>query len=153
MSCYTCDSEAALDTAPDRERVWVGEHWRVSHAFGTALPGWLVVVPRRHTTRVAEHTPAEATELGSLLVAASAALETVTGCAKTYVAQFAEADGFSHVHFHVVPRPTELPPDRRGPAVFGYLGVPEAQEVGEDRRDQLAGELRTAIGSVLARSA
>jgi diadenosine tetraphosphate (Ap4A) HIT family hydrolase len=149
VSCYSCDVEGDLDAAPDRERVWVGEHWRVGHAFGSALPGWLVVVPRRHTTRIAEHTPEEAGELGLLLLAASRALETVTGCVKTYVAQFAEAEGFSHVHFHVVPRPPDLPVDRRGPGVFAYLGADETNAIGETERDQLAISLRNAIGSAL----
>jgi diadenosine tetraphosphate (Ap4A) HIT family hydrolase len=150
--CYPCAGEGALDDLPDRERVWVGQHWRVAHAFATALPGWLVVVPRRHTTRIAEHTAEEAAELGSLLVAASHALESVTGCAKTYVAQFAEADGYSHVHFHVVPRPPELTPDRRGPAVFGYLAGPEDDWVGERERDELSRQLRAALGGALGRS-
>ena len=151
-SCYSCDGERTLDGLPERERVWIGEHWRVAHAFGTSLPGWLVVVPRRHTTRIAEHTAEEAAELGALLVACSQALESVTGCAKTYVAQFAEAEGFSHVHFHVMPRPSDLPPDRRGPAVFGYLAGPEGDWVGEPERDELSRRLRAALGEVLTLS-
>ena len=147
--CYSCDGERDLESLPDRERVWVGEHWRVAHAFGTSLPGWLVVVPRRHTLRVAEHSPAEAAELGGLLVAASRALEEVTGCLKTYVAQFAEAEGFAHVHFHVVPRPDDLPADRRGPRVFAYL-ADDAAEVSEEERDELARRLRAAISRDLA---
>ncbi|HET7305143.1 MAG TPA: HIT family protein [Segeticoccus sp.] len=147
--CYTCATENALDDAPDRERVWVGEHWRLSHAFDTALPGWLVLVPRRHVTRIAEHGRAEAAELGTLLVAASAALETVTGCTKTYVAQFAEAAGFAHTHFHVVPRPADLPEDRRGPRVFGLLGAPVPQRVSEAARDDLARRLRAVIADSL----
>lgn len=40
----------------------------------------------------------------------------------------------------------DQPEDRRGPAVFGYLGVPEAERVPENERDQLAVELATALG-------
>jgi diadenosine tetraphosphate (Ap4A) HIT family hydrolase len=149
MTCYACDTERDLDTSPDRERVWVGEHWRIAHAVGSSLPGWLVLLPRRHTLRVAEHSPVEAAELGVLLVAASKALEQVTGCLKTYVAQFAEAEGFSHVHFHVVPRAADLPSDRLGPRVFGYLGGDESAWVGEDHRDELARALRAAITAEL----
>lgn len=149
--CYACRTESRLESLPDRERVWVGEHWRVVHAFGTSLPGWLVVLPRRHTTRVAEHSTDEATELGRVLVAASAALESVTGCVKTYVAQFAEAEGFAHVHFHVVPRPVDLPADRRGPLAFGYLRGDEG-EVAEAERDDLALRLRPEIEAALGAS-
>jgi diadenosine tetraphosphate (Ap4A) HIT family hydrolase len=147
--CYSCDTEARLDSLPARERVWAGEHWRIAHAFGTSLGGWLVVLPRRHTTRIAEHTPDEAAELGALLVAASQALESVTGCAKTYVAQFAEAEGFEHVHFHVIPRPASLPDERRGPRIFGLLGVPHREAVSEADRDDLAGRLHVAIAASL----
>jgi diadenosine tetraphosphate (Ap4A) HIT family hydrolase len=150
--CYSCEGNQRLADLPDRERVWVGEHWRVAHAFGTSLPGWLVAVPRRHTTRIAEHTAEEAAELGSLLVATSQALEAVTGCAKTYVAQFAEAEGFSHVHFHVVPRPPDLPPDRRGPAVFAYLTGTEDDGIGAPERDELSRRLSAALGDLLTPS-
>jgi diadenosine tetraphosphate (Ap4A) HIT family hydrolase len=88
---------------PPRDRVYVGPRWRVAHAFGTSLPGWLVVLPRRHVTALVELTPSEAADLGPLLREVSSALCRVTGCEKTYVALFAEAEGFSHVHFHVIP--------------------------------------------------
>jgi diadenosine tetraphosphate (Ap4A) HIT family hydrolase len=45
----------------------------------------------------------------------SRALRAVTGCVKTHVVQFAEAERFSHVHFHVIPRMADLPFQRRGP--------------------------------------
>jgi diadenosine tetraphosphate (Ap4A) HIT family hydrolase len=67
----------------------------------------------------------------------------VTGCVKTYVMQFAEREGFAHVHFHIVPRMPEQPDDRRGPSVFGYLDP--AQALSEARRDELALSLRDAL--------
>ena len=86
--CYVCETEARRGLPP-RDRVHVAEAWRVVHAFGTTLPGWLVVVPRRHVTRLAELTRPEAVELGPVLAAASAALEEILRCEKTYVALFA----------------------------------------------------------------
>jgi diadenosine tetraphosphate (Ap4A) HIT family hydrolase len=62
----------------------------------------------------------------------------VTGCQKTYVVQFAEAEGFSHVHFHVLPRPADLPAEHRGPRVFGLLGAAEGERVSADRMDEVA---------------
>jgi diadenosine tetraphosphate (Ap4A) HIT family hydrolase len=143
--CYTCEREAHLDTAADSERVWLGTHWRVAHAIGCAMPGWLVVLPRRHTTAIADHTAAEAAELGAILVASSQALHQVTGAQKTYVAQFAEAAGFAHTHFHVIPRPPDLPAEHVGPGVFWYLGRPSSEEVSPADRDELARRLRAAI--------
>lgn len=126
--CYVCGVNAMPD--PPRSEVVVDDdHWRVAHAFGTSVPGWLVVVPRRHVVALSELTAEEAAQLGPLLVRLTEALQEVLGCEKTYVALFAEAEGFSHVHFHVVPRMADLDPSRRGPSVFQLL------DVGDDALD------------------
>ena len=135
--CFSCDVDGRPDPPP-RERVWVSTHWRVAHAFNSALPGWLVMLPRRHVTAIAELGPDEAAELGPLLADLSRALGVVTGCVKTYVLQLAEAEGFSHVHFHVVPRAAEMPDDIRGPRVFSLLGGLEGEWVADDEQDRLA---------------
>lgn len=119
-SCYAC-MQSALEPIPRREAIVRGEHWRVAHAFNSSLPGWLVVLPMRHVEALHELSNGEAAEFGPLLVAASQALRDVTGCVKTYVMLFAEADGFAHLHLHVVPRLGDLPDERQGPRVFQYL--------------------------------
>lgn len=136
--CYSCARNAELDQLPPRERVAADDLWRVAHAFNTALPGWLVLMPRRHVTAIAELTDAEAASLGRWQVRLSRALTAVLGCSKTYVAQFAEAEGFAHVHFHLVPRPVDLAVELRGPRVFGLLGPTDRPHVTERDRDQLA---------------
>ncbi|MEU5764658.1 HIT family protein [Streptomyces asoensis] len=143
--CYTCGKEAAFADLPPRERVAYDEHWRVAHALGTALPGWLVLLPRRHVTAVHDLTDAEAAALGTWQVELSRALRSVTGCAKTYVVQFAEAEGFSHVHFHVVPRAADLPPHHRGAGVFELLRRPEGEHVPGDEADRIARSLRARL--------
>jgi diadenosine tetraphosphate (Ap4A) HIT family hydrolase len=65
----------------------------------------------------------------------------LTGCEKTYVALFAEAEGFSHVHFHVVPRHAGL----RGPRVFGLMGGDPARHVPDSQMDQLSRRLAAAL--------
>jgi diadenosine tetraphosphate (Ap4A) HIT family hydrolase len=142
MGCLVCEHNGRMDTLPPRENVAFDEHWRVAHAFGTGTPGWLVLMPRRHVTAVAELTDAEAAALGPWQVRLSRALHAVTGCGKTYIAQFAEAEGFSHVHFHIVPRADDLPDDLRGPRVFALLGRAPEEDLGEARRDELALALR-----------
>ncbi len=136
--CRACDNEERYDELPIRERVGADGHWRVVHSFDTALPGWLVLLPRRHVTAVAELTDVEAAALGTWQVRLSRALHAVTGCAKTYVAQFSEGAGFEHVHFHVVPRMADLPDEARGPRVFGLLAVPPPERVPAERMDELA---------------
>ena len=68
-----------------------------------SLPGWLVLVPRRHTVALDDLTADEAADLGPLLRAVSSALRDVVRCRKTYVVLFAEAEGFQHIHFHIIP--------------------------------------------------
>jgi diadenosine tetraphosphate (Ap4A) HIT family hydrolase len=64
--CLSCAFERRPD-APPRERIYLGAHWRVAHAFGTAQPGWLVVLTRRHVLELDELSRTEATALGPLL--------------------------------------------------------------------------------------
>ncbi|WP_426506330.1 HIT family protein [Dactylosporangium sp. McL0621] len=129
-----------------RERIGDDEHWRVAHAFDTGLEGWLVLVPRRHVLTIAELTDAEAAGLGAWQVRLSRALHAVTGCTKTYVAQFAEAPGFGHVHFHVVPRAADLPPDVRGPGVFARLNPAPELRIAQERIDEVSAALAARLG-------
>jgi diadenosine tetraphosphate (Ap4A) HIT family hydrolase len=145
--CFSCRNDARLPDLPPREQVGYDEHWRAAHANGTALPGWLVLVPRRHVTTIAELTDAEAAGLGTWQVRLSRALHAVTGCEKTYVAQFAEAAGYGHVHFHIVPRAGELPADLRGPRVFGLLGRGAQEAVAEERMDEIAEAVQAALAN------
>jgi diadenosine tetraphosphate (Ap4A) HIT family hydrolase len=147
-ACVSCGHNERPDLPP-RERIYVGPGWRVAHAFGTALPGWLVLLPRRHVTALDELTAAEAEELGPLLQAVTGALREVTGCDKTYVALFAEAEGFAHVHFHVIPRHGDLDLELRGPRVFGLLGADPARSVPDAVMDEIA--LRIAASLTVRR--
>ena len=139
-ACYACDQSGP--DAPFRERFIRGDGWRVAHDFNSSLEGWLVLAPLRHVHGLDELTPEEALALGDLLRKASVALRSVTGCEKTYVMLFAEAEGFAHLHVHVVPRMPDQPEDRRGPAVFGYLK--DGRPLPPERRDEIAEALRDA---------
>ena len=145
--CYSCD-HLALAHPPPREDIARTAHWRVVHAFNSTLPGWLVIVPTRHLTAFTELTPDAADELGGLVRRVSLALERVTACVKTYLMQFSEADGFSHLHLHLVPRMPDQPAELKGPRVFGYLVDDEAAWLSEQRRDEVALEIRAALEEV-----
>lgn len=145
MDCFACHNNDHFDRLPTRELIAADSHWRVAHAFNTSLPGWLVLLPRRHVTSIAELTDAEAAALGTWQVRLSRALRDVTGCVKTYIMQFAEQEGFGHVHFHVVPRMPDLPGEHRGPRVFHYLIEPPGQGISEEHRDHVAAELRARL--------
>lgn len=143
--CYSCEIESAGEPLPPRERVYDDGLWRVAHAVSATLPGWLVLLPKRHLTSLAELTPAEAAGLGPLLQRVSLALAEVTGAVKTYVALFAEAEGFEHLHLHVVPRAPDLPADRHGPRIFAYLSKDESEWLPEEERDLVAAQVTAAL--------
>ncbi len=138
--CHTCQLLAQRDTgqAPLWDNIYRTQHWDVVHSYNTALPGWLVLVVRRHIESIAELTEDEAAELGVLLQRVSAALKEITGCVKTYVIQFAEAAEHPHVHFHIIPRMSDQPDGRRSTKIFGYLGVPEEERVSENEMNEIA---------------
>ena len=121
------------------------EHWRVAVAFNSTLPGWLVMLPTRHVTSFTELSQEAADELGGLVRRLGLALEAVTGCVKTYLMQFSEAEGFSHLHLHVVPRLADQPEEARGPKVFAYLAADEKQWPSEAERDTIALSIRAVL--------
>lgn len=143
-ACLSCRQEAAADLPP-RERVLHTQHWRVAHAFDSGLPGWLVLLPTRHVVALDQLTEDEVVELGPILRELTAALRVVVGCQKTYVMLFAEAEGFEHLHFHVVPKMPDQPETLRGPRIFGMLGQPLSARVPTERMDEIA----VAIGEHL----
>ena len=142
--CFPCDQQAAI-SLPPREDVLHTDHWRVAHAFNSTLPWWLVLLPTRHVASFTELTPEAADELGGLVRRLGTALETVTGCVKTYLMQFSEAEGFSHLHLHLVPRLPNHPEDARGPRVFAFLTDDQAQWLPTTERDTIALSVRAAL--------
>ena len=137
-SCYSCRQEAAGEGSPQRERIVTTPRWRLVHAFNSTSEGWLVALPRRHVTTVEALTREESAELGPFLHRASSALHAELDCEKTYVMQFSEAEGFEHLHFHVVARGREVPAEHRGPNIFHYLRQPPEEWVTAERQEELA---------------
>ena len=118
------------------------DHWDVAHSFNTSLEGWLVLVVRRHVEALADLTDAEAAELGPLIRRVSQALQAVTGCVKTYVAQFAEDPRHNHVHVHVIARYADQPEHLNGPRIFDLVGVDASDAVSELRMTEIAQRIR-----------
>jgi diadenosine tetraphosphate (Ap4A) HIT family hydrolase len=146
LTCFSCEQSSRVGSLPPREEIYVDDVWRVAHAIGCALPGWLVVMPRRHITVLDELDGAELAPLGPLLGRLTTALRTLTGCAKTYVALFAEAEGFSHLHFHVVPRMPDFTAEQRGPrSLHAFLDAGE-RAVPEAEMDRIALSLQAELG-------
>ena len=152
--CKTCELIARrnIGAAPLWDNIQRTQFWDIVHSYNTALPGWLVLVVRRHVEAIDELTEDEAVELGRLVRRVSIALREVTGCLKTYVIQFAEQADHPHVHFHIVPRMEDQPADRRGPQVFGYLGVLDEDRVTEERMIELSAQIQGILLSMSSAS-
>jgi diadenosine tetraphosphate (Ap4A) HIT family hydrolase len=143
-ACFVCTNSASDADVP-RENIARTRHWRVAHAFNSTLPGWLVVVPLDHVESFAGLAPAAMSELGELLGATSRALQAELGCRKTYTMQFSEAQGFQHLHVHVVPRMADLPEEHRGPRIFHYLSQHASDWPSTTTIDALATRLAAAV--------
>jgi diadenosine tetraphosphate (Ap4A) HIT family hydrolase len=76
------------------------------------------------------------------------ALREVTGCTKTYVMMFAEAEGFSHLHVHVVPRMPGWIHEQTGPrSMNAFLGRPPDECVPAETMDRLAMQVATFVAA------
>jgi diadenosine tetraphosphate (Ap4A) HIT family hydrolase len=67
-----------------------------------AVPGYLILRPRRPVTTWGELAPETAARLGAMLARAAAAVEAATGADRVYVQSFCEVD--RRLHFHIFPR-------------------------------------------------
>jgi diadenosine tetraphosphate (Ap4A) HIT family hydrolase len=145
--CGTCQYIARRDrgVVPLWDRILRTPAWDIAHCDGTDLPGWLVLVVRRHITTLADLSADEAAELGPLIQHVSEAVQQTVGCPKTYLVQFADHPDHPHVHLHVIPRAADLPSDRRGPAVFKHLGVPADRVVPTEHRNGIAASVRDRL--------
>ena len=137
QECAFC--QADVESAPARERAHVTDYWRVT-AHRSALPGWMLLMPRRHVESLSELTAEEAAELGPLLRAASIVQVQEFDALKSYVMQFAE--GVRHAHFSIAPRRGDLPLERVGAAVSAYNSQDEP--ISEAERDELAIRITSA---------
>jgi diadenosine tetraphosphate (Ap4A) HIT family hydrolase len=67
------------------EQPWIGEHFLAEHApLQESGPGTVIVEARRHFLDVAEMTPAESAELGSVLHRLVPAVKAATGVQRVY---------------------------------------------------------------------
>jgi diadenosine tetraphosphate (Ap4A) HIT family hydrolase len=148
VSCQSCALIARRDRgeAPMWDSILRTEYWDVVHSYDTSLEGWLVLILRRHVTAVAGLTPEEAVECGQLQRQVSIAIAEAVDCERTYVAQFTEAAAHPHLHYHIIPRGSDMPDDARGPNVFfRHLGRPEDERVPETRMNAIAAAVRASL--------
>jgi diadenosine tetraphosphate (Ap4A) HIT family hydrolase len=143
-ACHTCELTNRRDAnnAPLWDNIYRTKYWDIVHCNNTSLLGWLILVARQHITAIDELSEEEAIELGKLIRQVSIILKELTGCAKTYVVQFAEAPGHQHVHFHIVPRIFNQLEEHKGIGIFKHMGVSDEERVSEIAMNDLALKVR-----------
>jgi len=127
--CLSCQSIQGINRISPGITIFEGEYWLLEHAYPTGLKGWLVIVLKRHVEAFHELSEAELSEWAIIIKKATKLLKQIFNCEKEYLMTFCEKDGFSHLHTHVVPRLTDIPPETKGTKIFTYLktdAIPEA---------------------------
>lgn len=127
--CFSCRSNTGEQRISPAPTLYAGQYWLVEHAYPTRLAGWLVAVLKRHCEALHELTPDEWRELAEIQAALLPLLAEATGCEKEYTACFAEMPGFKHIHFHIIPKPAELPAELTGSHAFALLKVDPSEAV------------------------
>lgn len=144
-SCYSCEALRGERHISPGQRIFEGKWWVVEHAWPTSVVGWVVLVLRRHAGALHELAADELTEMGTLLARVVRALHAETDCAKEYLACFAEAEHFQHVHLHVVPRATGLPQELQGPRIFALLNPADGSQASVADVQAFCGRLAAAM--------
>ncbi|HSH01646.1 MAG TPA: tyrosine-protein phosphatase [Anaerolineae bacterium] len=146
-NCLTCQFLARRDNnqAPLWDNIYRTANWDLVHSYNTSLPGWLVLIPRRHVESIANLTPDEYNTLGPLLHHTSQALKTNTNCRKTYIVQFADHPQHPHVHFHIIPVMNDQPDTHRGPNIFNYLRTPQTEHLQPPAMNDIANQIRAYL--------
>lgn len=147
--CLACQARAGklqLNPAPE---IYRGKHWIVKHIHPTDILGWVVVATREHRHALHDLTNEEWAEMARVLPALCSSLHELTGSEKEYLAQFAEASGFNHVHVHVIPRAAEWPVEWRGFSVHNAMGDGASSAVPAEEMSEFALRLRDVLDSKL----
>ncbi len=121
-TCLSCQANRGEISLANTPTIFDGYHWKIEHGYPSAIPGWLVVVLKRHCVALHDLSADEWMELGQLMPVVTRALHAVLGSEKEYVFQLAEGEGFHHVHFHVIACQADWGSDRRGVKVFNVVG-------------------------------
>ena len=121
-NCKSCQAIQGLISITNTPRILETPHWIVEHVYPTSIKGWLVVVLNRHCRALHDLTTEEIQEFGRLLPLICQALHKILQTESEYVVQFAEGEGYHHVHFHVIARLPQWPDTLKGRRVFSVVG-------------------------------
>jgi diadenosine tetraphosphate (Ap4A) HIT family hydrolase len=128
MTCAVC---ATLSGEGRIEPLYEDELWHVRPAPSPpGVPGWMMMISRRHVPGPAHFDDAEARSFGPALRHFERVLEQVTGALRVYTAAMGESS--PHFHAHMVPRTAVMPKDAKGWGVFDLERAAKAGEIATD---------------------
>ncbi len=93
----------------------------------TAVPGWTMLITRRHVAGPAQFNEQEALSFGPTLSHLQRVLLEVSGALRIYTAAMGESS--PHFHAHFVPRYATMPKDAKAWAVFDLQRAAAAGEI------------------------
>jgi len=117
--CKSCMSNKGTKRISPAIPIYKGKYWIVEHAYPCGMKGWLVMLPKRHVESLHELSDSENREFGVIFPKIIKILHKETDSEKEYIFQIAKAQGFKHIHFHIVSKDRKLPEKYEGVKIFG----------------------------------
>lgn len=145
MNCLSCPSISGERRISPGPIIFEGNYWIVDHAYPTNFVGWLVIVLKRHCEALHELTPEEWAELAEIQQKIITLFRNLLHAEKEYMAMFAEAEGFKHLHIHMVPKTAEYPEEHRGAKAFALLKVEHEDPQIRQKVIELSEKLKAAF--------
>jgi diadenosine tetraphosphate (Ap4A) HIT family hydrolase len=129
-SCGVCNKLASTWTEP----LFENELWHVRPIDPPAgVPGWMMLVARRHVPGPAQFNAREAASFGPTWCHLQRVLLEITGALRIYTAALGESS--PHFHGHLIPRYERMPKEAIGWSVFDLERAAKAGEVVVDPAD------------------
>jgi diadenosine tetraphosphate (Ap4A) HIT family hydrolase len=145
-ACAVC---ATLSGPGRLEPLYEDALWHVRPAPSPpGVPGWMMMVSRRHVAGPSHFDDDEARAFGLALRHFERVLERVTGALRVYTAAMGESS--PHFHAHMVPRTATMPNDAKGWGVFDLERAAKAGEINVDLAE--ARRIAAAYARALAES-
>jgi diadenosine tetraphosphate (Ap4A) HIT family hydrolase len=143
--CAVCASLTGPDRAP---ALFENDLWHVRHSgFPYGVPGWMLLITRRHVPGPAFFDDREAQSFGPTMRHLHRVLLEVTGALRIYIAAMGESS--PHFHCHLVPRYASMPRDAKAWGVFDLQRAAGAGEITVDIAE--AARLAAAYAEALRR--
>jgi diadenosine tetraphosphate (Ap4A) HIT family hydrolase len=145
LAMQTCGICASLEGPGCVEPLYEDELWHVRHADPAGVPGWMMLITKRHVGGPAHFDDREAAAFGPALRHFEQVLERVTGALRIYTAALGESH--PHFHAHMVPRYAAMPRDAKAWGVFDLQRAVGAGEIAIEREavERVSAAYRNAL--------